>query len=266
MNRPLNICSSGGLGIFAEVLKAFEIAATDAGYLVASSDLCGREDHINIYFVGHGGFLREPLFTFAKHSTNILYNFEQRLPSGWERFDYVFNIFKHIPNVKTNSGHPSIYCPLGYSRSFDSDLEPIEETIDVFHIGGLEKGHKEEMGKCYGNIITSIKCWGADRDLLIVKSKINLIVRAEPIYYLPTLRFLLIACKRKFILCEAHTRPYSINEDLVLTGFDIPSDIKYWIDAGYSARNEIAMQTYDELKTTHQYENSVTNALMKITQ
>lgn len=260
----LNLLLSGPL-VFTEVATAFQRAAEAAGHTAQILPDLRPKEGVNLYFVGHPGFLENPAFRFPKNSVNVLYNFEQKLPAGHERFDCIFNIFDHIRTARK----PLLACPLGYSDVYEATEPPPEsEPIDVFHFGLLKEGRKGEVGRRHGHLIHVVPfAWGKERDQLIQASKVNLIVKALPVYHFPVLRYLLIAAKRKFCLAEPHDSYSTVHPDrhLVLTT-DLPRDIEKWLSAGRSARQEVADGIHARLVAERPYGPHVEAALGRLAQ
>lgn len=73
-----------------------------------------------------------------------------------------------------------------------------EENIDLFYMSSKPVS--------IGNIpVVTNQVYYKERDEMVVSSKINLIFnKAAPAYKFPILRYLLMACKKKFVLSESH--------------------------------------------------------------
>ena len=247
----------GNAGCFDEVAPAFVQAAQDAGHGAAIVSPLTPQEGVNVYFIGYGGFLRDPSFRFAPGSVNVLYNFEQSLPSGYDRFDLVLTIFPHLCEG------PIIPCPLGYSPLFDraegaSDVE----DIDVLHLGPLREGRKGEIGAELGPLVSAPTYYGAERDGLILRSRINLIVQPWPDYHLPVLRLLLLAGKRKFVLCDGHASYANIDPAcLTLPQGSLSASIAHWLAAPAAQRQAIADAAHHRLKQAPAYAALVHDAL-----
>lgn len=256
----LNLCLSGP-DLFIEVATAFQRAAGALGHTAEIRSGITPQEGVNVYFVGHAGFMEG--LRFPRHSLNILYNFEQQLPAGHERFDGVFNIFDHVRTAR----RPLISCPLGYSEAFNAtEPAPAEESTDVFHFGALQHGSKGEVGQKYGHLITVVPfCWGAERDRRIRAAKINLIVKSLPVYHFPVLRYLLIACQRRFCLAQDHDSYSTVEPGRhVIVGRDLPRDLAHWLMVGRAARQEVADGIYERLKAERPYGASVEKALAEL--
>lgn len=241
----LRLISHGG-EMFTEVLDAFQRSAAELGHRAAVVD--GPGDGVNVYLVGHPGFMSS--FRPPRGSVNVLYNFEQRVPAGHQKFNAILSIFSHIKTPRT------IYAPLGYSPAFETDIPPQDETIDVLHVGPLTESRKGEVGRQHEHLITAPRhAFGRERDLLIMQARINLIVRSMPIYHFPVLRFLLIACKGRFVLSEHHTSYSTVDpaRHLTLTGNCLEAAIRWWLDAGREARQEVADRVHEDLRTKCSY-------------
>ena len=203
---------------------------------------------INIFIVGSDSILRDERSKLPKNSINILYNFEQKVISGSEKFDYVFSIFEHLTNI---------YCPLGWSPAYESNLTVNEEDINVLYLGG--DGYNN-----YKDIITNNIAYDEERDDMILRSKINVIFERWPTYYFPTLRYLLIACKKKFVLSEEHpSYDRIIPGKHVFVTKNIRDDISYWLKEK-DKRQEFANSAYNNLKESCNYTSFLNDALKRL--
>ena len=241
----LHLLNHGG-EMFTEIIAAVQRSATQLGHS-ATHSASPRSSWINVYFVGHPGFIRE--FHPPRKSVNVLYNFEQSLPPGYEKFDAILSIFTHIQGPKI------IAAPAGYAPTFETDLPAQEETIDVLHLGPLTESRKGEVGARYGHLIPAPSAFGRERDGLLLQAQINLIVKSLPVYHFPVLRFLLFACKRRFVLTEAHDSYSTVDpkRHLTLSSGDLERDIRHWLAAGNEARQEIADRVYEDLRAHCNY-------------
>jgi hypothetical protein len=242
----LRLVNHGG-EMFTEVIAAFVRSAALLGHGAIHST-APEANAINVFLVGHPGFMGT--FRPQRNSVNVLYNFEQGVPSGHQKFDAILNIFSHIRSPRT------IYAPVGYSPAFEADIPPLADTIDVLHVGPLTESRKGDIGRRYGHLITAPRSvFGRERDALIMQARINLIVRSLPVYHFPVLRYLLMACKRRFVLSEHHASYSTIDpaRHLTLTGNNLAADIRWWLDAGHDARQEIAGRVYEDLRASCDY-------------
>lgn len=250
----------GNAGSFDEVAPAFVQAAQDAGHRAAIVPPLSPREGVNLYFVGHGGFLRDPSFCFAPGSVNVLYNFEQSLPSGYDRFDLILTIFPHLCEGSI------IPCLLGHSPLFNRAAGADDaETIDVLHLGPLREGRKGEIGAELGPLVSAPTYYGAERDALILRSRINLIVQPWPDYHLPVLRFLLLAGKRKFVLCDRHASYAGIDPAcLTLPEGSLGAAVAHWLAAPAAQRQDIADAAHHRLKQAPSYAALVHDALARV--
>jgi hypothetical protein len=95
---------------------------------------------------------------------------------------------------------------------------------------------------------------------MILASKINIIIPAHPNYYFPPLRYLLIACKKKFIMSTSHVSyvPFVQHKH-----FKMFSDYKYWVNRK-DERQKFTNEVYNDLKINYNYTNALKPALEHI--
>jgi len=257
--------------LFIEVYNAFELSMKELGHKVNRINegfLKGgtrkwgdkeweNEVHgwpyitegINIFMVGSASILKDERSKLPKNSVNILYNFEQTRIHNSERFDYIFSIFEHFID--------NIYCPLGWSPVYESNLTVNEEDIDVLYLG-------KDIYNKYKDIITNNIAYDEERNDMILRSKINVIFERWPMYRFPTLRYLLIACKKKFVLSEEHpSYDRIIPGKHVFVSRNIRDDIGYWLKEK-DKRWEFANSAYDSLKHSCNYTGFLNDALKRL--
>lgn len=206
-------------------------------------------------------------------SIKILYQPEEcwnRRESGYydlsRGYDRVLELYHE--NVKIPRGTWNVvHCPLGYSQAYETDLEPVEESIDVLFFGSMTDRRKrftEELNKHYNaKFLTST--FGRERDEFIMKSKININIKAYDNWSYGPLHCLLIQGKRKFTLSEKgnggyepfiagkHFKEYNGLDDL-------RRKIDYWLEHE-EERKIFGVEAYNDIKKNYNFTQYIKNAL-----
>ena len=198
-------------------------------------------------------------------SIKILYQTEQL----WNRRDKgnydmgggytrVLELFKE--NTKIERGTENVvYCPLGYSPVFDTNLPEVQNKENDILFWGVSERRKEVLNKikAKGHNIKSIMMFGKERDREIMKSKIILSIKGRDQYGYTPHRSLLSQCKKKFLLCEkgdCDSHPYEADKHFVeYDGLkDLNDKLNYWLTHD-KERKEFAENAYNDIKENHNF-------------
>jgi hypothetical protein len=263
-----NICVSGMKGTFIETTNALKHSLEELGHQV-DHIVFGKKpspyipNEITIIIMGKAEIL--PL---SKSSLNIFFCMEQwrneeKAIKIRSQFDHIFDIFNH---VHRNYPKKSILCPLGWSKSFETDLSISHNQNNFFLFGSGNPTYRNKWINQNKHLITYFRegCFGIKRDKYIIDSKINLMIKGYNKWVLPPLHMLLIISKKKFLMMDNHIDyyPYEPGKHFIL--FDkFPQDCEYWLNND-KARKEFEISVYEDIKKNHNFTIYLERALNEI--
>ena len=161
-------------------------------------------------------------------------------------------------NVKIPSGTENVvYCPVGYSPVWESDLPQADEEIDVLFYGSIIdrriifKREFKELG------FTSLFIdghYGNSRDELIKMSKIVLNIKCRDLWSYGPMHCLPAQANKKFMLAEKANGGYGpFKSGIHFVEYDGVDDckekIRYWL-AHDEERNQFAINAYNDMVKT----------------
>jgi hypothetical protein len=263
-----NVYSVGEYGMLSELNRAVCKSLTEIGHNVVNrfegyvykggknwndvkwaSDLYGfpyKGGGVSIFLCGAYAIFKHKAFSMPD-SLNVLFNLEQ--------YGVCFNEFDCIFDIFGGKQDGFVYTPLGYSSEYErNDITVEEENINVLSLGK----HFIKDG------VLSTRIFGDERDKLILSSKINLIIQKGSHYMFPILRYLLIACKKKFVLTDPHSsyHPEGIEKNMHFIK-DIDKDIAFWATEN-EKRQEAANRVYENLKREFDFTKFMDSSINKI--
>jgi hypothetical protein len=178
----------------------------------------------------------------------------------WEMYEENVKISKGTKNV--------VYCPIGYSKFFETNLKKSKEDIDIFFYGSLTDRRKNilnELNKMPYNILGETNIYGIERDKKILRSKMVINIKAHDLWFLGPLHCLLAICKKKFMLCEkvdGGYGPYIAGKHFI--EFDNIEDgkekIDYWLKHD-KEREDFAINAYEDIKKNFIFTEYIKNCL-----
>jgi hypothetical protein len=268
---------STNLFVFKEFKQAFINSMTELGHSVnifeydqKSYKVNSCKSDINFFIVGNAKYV-QPFFSKnpkIENSYKVLIWFEQlQNVENQLRIRKLFNctieIFKNNYLSYKDKAN-CIFCPLGWSKAYETDIHNILEDINCFSFGAYTHTRIEFIKNFPKEVVFQLNTFGNKRDINILRSKINLIIPAIPEYFFPQLRYLLIACKEKFVLASPHIdyTPFIPNTHFKVFN-KFKDDYTYWINAA-NERTEIAQNAYKDLKSNYNYTVFLKEALKKL--
>lgn len=172
-------------------------------------------------------------------------------------------------NVRIPNGtHNVVYCPVGYSPVWETQLPEVKEDIDVLFHGSITPRRREfetaiqAMGL---NVHFTDNAYGLERNALIMRSKIDINIKAHENWSYGPMHCLPAQANKKFMLAEkanggygpfkpgVHVQEYSDLSDCL-------NKIEYWISHD-EERKEFALSAYHDMVQTCDYTKIFLNAL-----
>lgn len=262
----INIIMCGRKATFIELVNAFVISISELGHTVNKiytyfpkkniiPIVDNKDIDANIYIgvIKNRNILDNDVF-------NVFFNTEQQeyssSPAIWKektgQFDLVLDMFVNRPSY----GAKAVYCPVGWSKAFETDNKQVIKTINMVHIGSLtgKRSHdKNYFHDNYKNIITTKGGYGTVRNNIILASKIHLIISRGEFYEFPQIRALFSMCNKVFTLTNKHI-DYSIYEPEkhFVVFDDIEESSSYWLKKN-KQREEFAIECYRDIKKNHKF-------------
>lgn len=263
-----NICVVGKKNTFIETSNALKLSLEELGHNVDKITF-GKFPPIyipnEVTIVVMGKAVKLPL---SKDSLNIFFCMEQwnknkvDIEGTRNQFNIIFDIFKE--NNKTYSKN-SILCPIGWSPAFETNLTNIKSNNNFFLFGSGHPTYRNRWIQKNQNQIIYLRngIFGIERDKLIMRSKINLMVRGFNSWLLPPLHMMLIICKKKFLMMDQHAEYYPYEPGKQFKIFDkFPQDCSYWLN-NHEARREVELSVYEDVKENHKFTKYLEIALKK---
>jgi hypothetical protein len=191
----------------------------------------------------------------------------------WDRYDlssaYHRVLEMYDENVKITYGTENVvYCPVGYSPVWESNLPDVEEDIDVLFHGSITPRRREfeaAIMKMGLRVMFTDQAYGVERDKLIKRSKIDINIKAHDKWSYGPMHCLPAQANKKFMLAEKANGGYGpfkpgvhVQEYNGLT--DCLNKIEHWISHD-KERKEFALSAYDDMVKTCNYTNIFRNAL-----
>lgn len=185
----------------------------------------------------------------------------KRRPINYKLYTRSLHWFDYKKDLTTDNIH---YCPIGYSKHFDTHL-PREDLRPVFHMGrdgglGFRKAFRARHNLWTTSSYTTI---GEERDELIVTSKVNVNSRLEKVYWFTPLHAALIIHKGKLYMQEDHGqddynwyKPYMV----LFTEDNFMKQLDYWVSHD-KERREFEKFVHEEVKKNHPFEKYLYDAI-----
>ena len=186
--------------------------------------------------------------------------------SSW--YDICLELYEENTKIKQGTNNV-IFCPLGYSSVFESNLE-IDEDLDGFFFGSITKRRNNFLNILHNkyNIYTPKAIWGKERDINILRAKININIKAHDKWFYTPLRSLMIQCKKKFLLCEKTSGgygPFISGKHFIefKNKTDMVDKFDYYLKHD-NERKEFALNAYEDIKKNIKYTDILKAALKNI--
>jgi len=248
-----NICASGLSGYFQEYANAVKLSLEEIGHTVddvsvGKNPTPYKPNEVVIVIMGKG-FKHK----FPKDTINILLFTEQWMNiEKYEKFcvgyDHIFDNFKSVQERRN-----TIFCPIGWSPAFETDI-PHKNIHNYFLFGSGNPPHRKKWIAKYKNEILYFYhgCFGRERDKNIVESKINLMISGAKNWIFPTLHFILVVSKGKFLACDPHVDYYPYVPGKHVFVFDEFKECKKWLKDN-EARKDFERKAYEDIKKNHSF-------------
>jgi len=212
-------------------------------------------EDFNIFITGKGA----PGLDTTNNRVNIFFETDhidavlrQRAPIDYSIFTRSLHFFDYTRDLTDQNIY---YCPIGYSKHFDTDI-PRQDLRPNFHMGRSGNyGHRNQFRGKY-DLWTLPPIVGAERDEIIVTSKVNINSRMQTLYFFTPLHAALILCKGKLYMQEelGHDdynfyKPYLILFD----ESDFRSKLDYWVFHD-KERHDFEQFVHEDIKKNHPFE------------
>ncbi len=150
-----------------------------------------------------------------------------------------------------------VYCPVGYSPIWERDLPDVPEDIDICFHGSItdrRKKFRKEFEKMGLNVVFTQTAYGAKRDKLIARSKIDINIKAHDNWSYGPLHCLPAQANKKFMLAEKANGGYGpFKSGIHVAAYnglgDCVKKVRYWLDHE-KERKEFAIKAYDDMVKT----------------
>ena len=186
-----------------------------------------------------------------------------------EEYDRVLEMYDE--NVNLRGTQNVVYCPVGYSPVWESNLPEVKEDIDILFHGSMTDRRKEfyvmfkEMGL---KIMFTGNAYGIERNKLIMRSKIDLNIRAHDQWSYGPMHCLPAQANKKFMLAEKGKGGYGpFKPGLHVAEYDGIKECKekvlYWLEHE-KERKEFAINAYEDMIKTCDFTETLRQALAHI--
>jgi hypothetical protein len=260
--RSCSVIVAANRGVFIELANALAHSMNELGFESIVYD------DVNFKYKRDSGWINIVLRAFRPFEfggitgKKILFQTEElhnRRDDGYYDmgvgYDRVLELYKANTEIPLGT-HNVVYCPIGYSPAFETDLPEVEEDIDVLFYGSMTDRRKEiqeRLNKMGMNILFVNEVYGKERDELIMRSKIVLNVKAYDQWCYGPLHCILSQCKKKFTLTEKGNGGYGpFVQDKHFIEYDGLEDLEdsiwYWVKND-KERNEFAVEAYENIKS-----------------
>jgi len=245
---------------YTELVKSIQDVLNSYGFEAYYGDELKDFESFNIFISGQNfgppvdciNILFETDHAFLSPAKRILDYFRFTRSLTW--FDYGEDL-RESRNI--------YYCPLGYSKHFDTDI-PRQDKRDTLHIGRSEP---VGYGDCRHEFRTKYNLFGfphpgggekigRERDEYIVTSKVNINSKFHEKYAFVTLHAALIVNKGKLLLQEDYgLNDYGLYKPYIVlfNDKDFEEKLNYWISHD-KERHDFEKFVYEEMKTKHRFE------------
>lgn len=186
------------------------------------------------------------------------------------QYDRVLEMYDENCNLRGTQN--VVYCPVGYSPVWERNLPEDEEDIDVLFHGGVTPRREkfyDELAKMGLNVVfTSINrpnTYGIERDKLIMRSKIDINIKAHDNWSYGPMHCLPAQANKSFMLTEKANGGYGpFKPGLHVAEYDGIEDCKkkvlYWLEHE-KERKEFAIKAYNDMVKTCDFTDILANAL-----
>ena len=247
---------------FIEYTQALTLSLNELGHQVTTEK--DQNTDINFFIAGVYPLLSNFLSNNKPRKKDVLilleyWQDENRHTLVRKAFNTTIDIFKSQHEKYKNS----IYCPPGWSPAYETDLMCHEEDADCLTYGAFTR-FRQETTKQHKIKFQQEYTIGQKRNKNILRSKINLIIPAHPPSPFAHPRYLLFACKKKFVLTFPHLEynPYIPDKHFKVIK-DFKKDYNYWLEAT-EERHKFAEEVYRDLKTNYRNTDFLAEALNKL--
>ena len=231
----------------------------DAEYIYGN-----KIEDFNIFITGKGAPNVDPGFINIFFETDHIYaTGRQKSPIDYKKFTRSLHWFDYtpksrlpVPNDKDLTIENIYYCPIGYSKYFDTVI-PKEDLRPTFHMGRSGTyGYRDAFRLKYSLWNPGKNVLGDERDKLIVTSKVNINSRCQALYHFTPLHAALILSKGKLYMQEDFGwddynwyKPYLV----LFTEENFREKLNYWINHD-KERHEFERFIYEDIKKNHPFE------------
>lgn len=273
MKKTFRIIMVASWPVFIEQAKALEHSLYELGAdsVVIQDDADIKDEHFygNIVIKA----LRQWLPNF-RGGMKILFQTEELWNRRqWGRYDlsahYDRVLEMYDENVRIKFGTNNVvYCPVGYSPVWESNLPEVEEDIDVFFHGSLTPRREEferHLRKLGLKTLFTSKSYGLERDKLIMRSKIDINIKAHDKWSYGPMHCLPAQANKKFMLAEKANGGYGpFKPGLHVAEYNGLKDCKekvlYWLKHE-EERKEFARRAYEDMKANCDFTEILRKAL-----
>lgn len=263
MRMKIKIIIVANFDVFKELGEAVKLPLVNIGHDVdiVDDNNIGNFGDMNIVIkafrpFNHGRMSGRKILL----QTEELWNRRERgiydLSEGWDR---VLEMYPENVRIPRGTGNV-VFCPITYSKAYEFNFnEDFEEEFDVLFYGSLTPRRKDILSELQKDIkfYISDKCFGDERNKIIMKSKIITNVKAHDRWSYGPLHLLFAQANKKFVLCE---KTDGGHEPLIPGKHfiewrnvnDFKDKVKYYLK-NEKERIEFAENVYNDLKANYDY-------------
>lgn len=273
--RTVRIIIAARRGVFIEQAKAIEYSMKQLGICegarIQGDSAVNFDKHYDFNFV-----LRafRPFQIGSIKGTKIIYQTEElwnrREKGHYDMSDgYDLALEMYDENVKIPTGTDRVvYCPVGYSPVWESNLPEVEEDIDVLFYGALTDRRNQFINKLKDmgfNCVYIDKKYGLDRDEFIMRSKIVLNIKAHDKWSYGPMHCLPVQANKKFMLAETANGGYGpFKPGVHFAEYDglthCVDAVRNWLEHDKERKN-FAVNAYEDMVKTCDFTSILKNAL-----
>jgi hypothetical protein len=262
MARRITVITHLAPEMFVELalacVEALQSYGFDAVYCVDPA--CNKQTDFNIIVSN------KKLKRVSKNNINVVWETEhietiyrKKYPVDYTEYTRSLHWFDYKQDLTDRNIH---FCPIGYSKWFDTSL-PKRDIWPYFHMGATRRGlPRYEFRKKFG-IQPDDQIYGRSRDVLIMRSKVNINTRAYEDYWFTPLHAALILFKGKMLLQDDTDKDdYYFYKPYLnfFTEDDFVEKLHYWLEHD-KERHEWEHFIHEDMKAKFPFEKYLYDAI-----
>ena len=185
------------------------------------------------------------------------------------QYDRVLEMYDE--NVNLRGTKNVVYCPVGYSPVWESNLPEVEEDIDILFHGSITP-RREDFGKMFQemglNTVFTSEIFGRKRDKMIKRSKIDINIKAHDNWSYGPMHCLPAQANKSFMLAEKANGGYGpFKPGLHIAEYNGLEDCKkkvlYWLEHE-KERKQFAIKAYNDMIKTCDFTDILSESMRGI--